>query len=64
MIPDGIDRDFAEVDPEALRERSGLLDEITLQALEALERGHEPVPLLAILVDVARLRLVSERGEQ
>lgn len=58
MLGDEIDRDFEGVDPEAMREPAALLDEVTLQALSALERREESTaPLLAVLVDVARLRL-------
>lgn len=58
MISGSIERDFGDVDPEAMREPAALLDEITEQALVALERGEESTaPLLAVLVDVARLRL-------
>ncbi|CDK00710.1 hypothetical protein MIC448_320014 [Microbacterium sp. C448] len=58
MIGDEIDRDFEGVDPEAMREPAALLDEVTLQALSALERREESTaPLLCVLVDVARLRL-------
>lgn len=60
MLGDEIDRDFEGVDPEAMRDPSALLDEITEQALVALERREETVaPLLAVLVDVARLRLTK-----
>lgn len=59
-MTDSIDRDFADVDPEAMREPAALLDEVTLQALNALERREESTaPLLAVLVDVARLRLTK-----
>lgn len=59
-MTDSIDRDFGDVDPEAMREPAALLDEITEQALEALERREETTaPLLAVLVDVARLRLTK-----
>lgn len=58
MNGDAIDRDFEGVDPEAMREPAALLDEVTEQALQALERREETTaPLLAVLVDVARLRL-------
>ena len=58
---DDIDRDFAPVDPEALRQPGTLLDEVTGRALRALDNGYETkAPLLAVLVDVARLRLTSE----
>ncbi|WP_454114842.1 hypothetical protein [Microbacterium lacticum] len=57
-MTDSIDRDFGDVDPEAMREPAALLDEVTLQALEALERRDETTaPLLAVLVDVGRLRM-------
>lgn len=58
MTADEIDRDFAEVDPEAMREPAALLDEVTLQALNALERREESTaPLLAVLIEVGRLRM-------
>lgn len=58
MTADAIDRDFADVDPEAMREPAALLDEITEQALEALERREESTaPLLGVLVEVGRLRM-------
>lgn len=57
-MTDSIDRDFGDVDPEAMREPAALLDEITEQALEALERREESTaPLLAVLVEVGRLRM-------
>ena len=60
MIGDEIDRDFEGVDPEAMREPAALLEEVTLQALSALERREESTaPLLSVLVDVARLRLTK-----
>lgn len=58
MIGDEIDRDFQAVDPEAMLEPAALLEEVTLQALSALERREESTaPLLSVLVDVALLRL-------
>lgn len=57
---DTIDRDFEDVDPEEMRDPVFLLDEVTQQALDALERREESTaPLLAVLVDVARVRLAS-----
>lgn len=57
-MTDAIDRDFADVDPEAMREPAALLDEVTLQALSALERRDETTaPLLAVLIEVGRLRM-------
>ena len=57
-MTDSIDRDFADVDPEAMREPAALLDEVTLQALNALERREESTaPLLAVLIEVGRLRM-------
>ncbi|GEP49077.1 hypothetical protein FVP74_09345 [Microbacterium saccharophilum] len=58
MNGDRIDRDFGDVDTKTMREPAALLDEITEQALEALERGQETTaPLLAILIEVGRLRM-------
>lgn len=58
MLGDEIDRDFEGVTAEALREPAALLDEVTARALEALERREESAaPLLAVLVDVAHVRL-------
>lgn len=58
MSADEIDRDFGDVDPEAMRDPAALLDEITEQALQALERREESTaPLLGVLVEVGRLRM-------
>lgn len=56
MTTDQIDRDFGAVDDRTWT-LPELFDEITRQTVDAIEsRAPELAPLLAVLVDVARLR--------
>ncbi|RAZ34817.1 hypothetical protein [Microbacterium sp. SMR1] len=58
-MTDPIDRDFAGIDMERKWTLAETLDEITNRTLEALGDGESPAPLLAVLVDVARLRVTQ-----